>query len=85
MVGIALEEDTFPCGTAIVLGPFYMEASYTAGRVTRQRRDPGCYLCIKYCFFRLTVYMGQSGITRLAEISAKRADISARRVDIYPM
>ena len=73
MVGIALEEDNSPCGTAIVLGPFYMEASCTAGRV------------IKYCFFRLTVYMGQSGITRLAEISAKRADISARRVDIYPM
>ena len=61
MVGIALEEDTFPCGTAIVLGPFYMEASYTAGRVTRQRRDPGCYLYIITVFFLLTVYMGQSG------------------------
>ena len=37
-----------------------MEASYLTGLVTRQRRDPGCY--IKVLFWRLmTVYMGQGG------------------------
>ena len=37
-----------------------MEVSYLTGLVTRQRRDPGCY--IKLLFWRLmTVYMGQAG------------------------
>ena len=65
-----------------IFTPVYMEASYPIGRVSRQRRDPGCY--IKVLFFG-SLFIWDRRATRLAEISDKRAGISARGVDNCPV
>ena len=50
-----------------------MEASYPAGQVTRQRRDPGCYIVAIFC--RLTVYMGQAGNPSRRDLGKKSRDL----------
>ena len=59
-----------------------MQASYPAGRVTQQRRDPGCF---KVLFCQLTVYMGQAGNSPHRDLSKKSRYLSYRRVDNWPM
>ena len=50
-----------------------MEASDPAGRVTRQRRDPGCYIKVLFC--RLTIYMGQAGNSPRRDLGKKSRDL----------
>ena len=61
----------------------YMDVSYPADQVTRQKRDPGCY--IKVLFFRLAVYMGQAGDSSPTSRQKKSGSRLYRRVDNCPM
>ena len=67
------ERDCMVASNEIAWWALYMEACYPTGRVTRQRRDPGCYIKVLFC--RLTIYMGQAGNLPRRDLGKKSRDL----------